>query len=130
MKETPRSSNLVFFFGSGRPVVPKEGDQGRARSFQGMKMVAAAGCAVWSSRFQPSATSYVIIDKEGGGRGIESTYVCVRDCVGGERERQQVRERGGREGESVVERMLTGNVWQTEEPKKRPAGARLMGSSK
>lgn len=99
-------------------------------------MVVAGGCAVWSSGFQPSATSHVRIDKEGGERGIESTYVCVRDCVGGERETASEREgegrgRGrGREGESVVERMLAGNVWQTKEPKERPAGARLRGSSK
>lgn len=44
-------------------------------------------------------------------------------------ERETASERGG-EGESVLERMLTGNVWQTKEPKERPAGARLRGSSK
>lgn len=58
-----------------------------------MRMVVAGGCAVWSSGFQPSATSYAWIDKEGGERGIESTYVCVRDCVGGERDSKW--ERGG-----------------------------------
>lgn len=49
--------------------------------------------------------------------------MCVRDCVGGERETAIERE-GGREGESVVERMLTGNVWQSKEQKERAAGAR------
>lgn len=46
-------------------------------------------------------------------------------------ERQRVREREGEgEGESAVERMLTGNVWQTKEPRVRPAGARLTASGK
>lgn len=36
--------------------------------------------------------------------------------------REREREEG--EGESAVERMLTGNVWQTKEPRVRPAGAR------
>lgn len=58
-----------------------------------------------------------------GRRERDSVCVCV--CV---RERKRERERG--EGESVVERMLTGNVWQTKELRVRPAGARLTGSGK
>lgn len=60
--------------------------------------------------------------------------MCVWETVWEERERETVSERergrGGGRKKSVVERMLTGNVWQTKEPRVRPAGARLMRSSK
>lgn len=67
-------------------------------------------------------------DKEGGDRAIERTHMCVRerDCVGGVRERERVREGG----ESAAQRMLTGNVWLSRELRVRPAGAQLTGSSK